>query len=193
LKHKALKTIYTGGILPLLLYRAPVWKSVMNKACYKAKIIRIQRLINIKIAKAYCTVSNEALCVITRLMPINIKIAETNKFYHITKRKGTQYDKEMDLKNWTHPAKHVKIIEGHEERTHYIHAYTDGSKNDIGVGSGIAIYSDNRLTTCLKYRLNERCSNDQAEQIAILKALEYIQYMKVGEKTALVAYIQTAV
>jgi hypothetical protein len=26
LKHAALKTIYTGGILPLLLYGAPVWK-----------------------------------------------------------------------------------------------------------------------------------------------------------------------
>jgi hypothetical protein len=43
-------------------------------------------------------------------MPINIKIAETDKFYDITKRKGTQYDKEMDLKNWNYPAKHVKII-----------------------------------------------------------------------------------
>ena len=62
----------------------------------------------------------------------------------------------------------------------------DGSKNDIGVGSGIVIFSDNSLTTCLKYRLNERCSNNQAEQLAILKALEYIQYMKVGEKTVLV-------
>jgi hypothetical protein len=26
LKHAALKTIYTAGILPLLLYGAPVWK-----------------------------------------------------------------------------------------------------------------------------------------------------------------------
>jgi hypothetical protein len=89
LKHKALKTIYTGGILPLLLYEAPVWKSAMKKACYKAKIIRIQRLINIKIAKAYCTVSNEALCVITGLMPINIKIAETDKFYDNKKKRNT--------------------------------------------------------------------------------------------------------
>jgi hypothetical protein len=152
----------------------------MNKACFKAKIIRIQRLINIKTAKAYCTVSNEALCVITGLMPINIKIAETDKFYEITKRKGTQYDKVMEVKKWTHLAKHVNIIDGHKKEL-YIHTYTDGSKNDIGV-SGIAIYSDNSLTTCLEYRLNERCSNNQAEQMAILKALEYIQYMKVDRK-----------
>jgi len=33
LKHEALKTIYTGGILPLLLYGVPVWRSVLNKSC----------------------------------------------------------------------------------------------------------------------------------------------------------------
>jgi hypothetical protein len=48
-----------------MLYGAPVWKSVMNRTCYKAKIVRIQILINIRIVKAYRTVSNEALCVIT--------------------------------------------------------------------------------------------------------------------------------
>jgi len=74
LKHEALKTIYTGGILPLLLYGAPVWKSVLNNFCYKAKLIRIQRLINLRIAKAYRTVSNAALPVINGIKPINIKI-----------------------------------------------------------------------------------------------------------------------
>jgi len=74
LKHEALKTIYRGGILPLLLYGAPVWKSVLNRFCYKAKLIRIQRLINLTIAKAYRTISNEALCVMNGIIPINIKI-----------------------------------------------------------------------------------------------------------------------
>jgi hypothetical protein len=69
LKHAALKTIYTGGILPLLLYGAPVWR----KASYKSELVKVQRLINIKIAKAYRTVSNEALCILTGLTPIAIK------------------------------------------------------------------------------------------------------------------------
>jgi len=51
---------------------------VLNKLCYKAKLIRIQRLINIRIAKAYRTVSNEALCVITGIKPIHIKIEQEN-------------------------------------------------------------------------------------------------------------------
>ena len=48
LKHQALKTIYTRAILPIILYGAPIWKDVMKRSCYKAKIVRIQRLINIK-------------------------------------------------------------------------------------------------------------------------------------------------
>lgn len=93
------------------------------------------------------------------------------------------------MKNWNHPAKHVKIIEGHEDSSHSIQAYTDGSKSDIGVGSGIAVFSDNNPTATLKYRLHGRCSNTQTEQMTILKSLEYIQYSKTGEKTVLV-YIQ---
>jgi len=74
LKHRALKTVYTGAILALLLYGAPVWKGVLNSSCYRDKLVRIQRLINIKIVKAYRTVSNEAPCITSGLMPINIKI-----------------------------------------------------------------------------------------------------------------------
>jgi hypothetical protein len=182
LKHEALKTIYTGGILPLLLYGAPVWKNVMNKSCYKAKLIRIQRLINIRIAKAYRMVSNEALCIITGLIHINIKIEETGKYYKITKGKGIHYDREMEVKNWNHPAKQVKIIEAHEESPQYIHAYTDGSKSEVRVGSGIAIFSGNNLKTTLKYRLHKHCSSNQAEQMAVVKALEYIQSSKAEKK-----------
>ena len=143
LKHEALKAIYTGGMLPLLLYGAPpAWKSVRNMFCYKTKLIRIRKLINIRIAKACRTVSNEA-CVITVLIRINIKIEEIGKYYELTKGKGTQYEKEMEVKYWNHPAKHVKIIEVQEHGTHCI-------------------------------------------QMAILKALEFIQNSKAGKKTVLI-------
>jgi hypothetical protein len=63
----------------------PQYGSVMDNTCYKAKLLRIQRLINIRIVKAYRAMSNEALCVITGLTPINIKIEETAKYYECTK------------------------------------------------------------------------------------------------------------
>jgi hypothetical protein len=85
LGHTALKTIYTRGILPLLLYGAPVWENAIYKASHKAKLTQVQRLINIKIAKSYRTVSNETLCIITGLTPITIKIQEISQLYQLTK------------------------------------------------------------------------------------------------------------
>ena len=58
LGHEALKTIYTGAILPLLQYGAPIWIKALAKTSYKIKLIRVQRLINIRIAKSFRTVSN---------------------------------------------------------------------------------------------------------------------------------------
>jgi ribonuclease HI len=83
----------------------------------------------------------------------------------------------MDIKNWIHPAKHITIIDGQDDSTHYIQAYSVGSKNEAGVGSGIAVFASGNLKTTLRYRLNEQCANNQAEQMAILKALDYIQQL----------------
>jgi len=72
LSHDALESKYTGAILPLPLYGAPIWVNARTKACYNIKLTRVQRLTNIRIAKSYRTVSNEALCMITGLTPIDI-------------------------------------------------------------------------------------------------------------------------
>jgi len=130
-----------------------VWKSVLDNTCYKAKLIRIQRLINIRITKAYLTVSNDALCVITGLIPINIKIEETAKYYEYIKGYGNQFDREMEVKHWTHPANSVKITEGHEDSKHAVHIYTDGSKSEHGVGSGIAIFTDSNAIDTQKIQI----------------------------------------
>ena len=98
-----------------------MWISAIDKACYKLKLVRFQRLLNIKIAKAYRTVSNEALCVITGLIPINIRIEETAKYYEYIKGNGNLFDQDMEVKHWTHPADCVKIIEGQEDSKHAIH------------------------------------------------------------------------
>ena len=187
LGHKALKTIYVGGILPLLLYGAPVWIRAMEKEKYKNKITRVQRLINIKIVKAYCTVSNEALCVITGMTPIHIKIEEAAQLYHNTR--GTinaeeQFDNDKEPKFWQHPAEaSIRIIEENEEES-LLQIYTDGSKTETGVGAGIAIYSSGQNIKNLQYKLNKRCTNNQAEQLALLKVLEYIETTQTEDKKA---------
>jgi len=57
--------------------------------------------------------------------------------------------------------------------------------SDLGVGAGVVIFLKNNLVTTMQYRLNERCTNNRAEQMAILKALEYIQHMELNEKAVM--------
>jgi hypothetical protein len=144
----------------------------------------VQRLINIKIAKAYRTVSNEALCIITGLTPIHIKIYETVELYKIVR--GNRYknlpiEHDKPPRQWLHPVARI-IATGDTDDQIPINIYTDGSKSEQGVGAGIAIKRPGTPTIKLMYRMDNRCSNSQAEVFAILKALEYIQPTQTNEE-----------
>ena len=65
--------------------------------------------------------------------------------------------------------------EKREGREYTVEVYTDGSKSLGGVGSGIAIFENNQLSHQLTYRLADECSNNQAEQLAVVKAVEKLQ------------------
>jgi hypothetical protein len=113
------------------------------------------------------------------MTPIIIKTEEAVKQYSIrrkTESQTQQFDRGVELKNWPHPADVVKIIEdsGYKEQTIQIHS--DGSKIEHGVGSGVAIFVGKELTLQLKLKLDNRCSDNQAERLAIAKALEVMKH-----------------
>jgi len=141
-KRTALKTIYAGGIIPLVLYGAPVLKVILDIKCYKSNLIKGKRIIIIRIAKAYRAVSNEALYVITALIPINIKIEEAAKYYESVKEKGHLLDREMEVKYWSHPANKVGITDDQQGSRNKIYVYTASSKSEHGVGSRIVIFKE---------------------------------------------------
>jgi len=87
LKQEALNIIYVykRAILPILLYGAPVWVRVMEKTCNRTLYSRVQRLMNIKKAKAYRTTSNDALCILTGNAPVELKTEEAANIQRITK------------------------------------------------------------------------------------------------------------
>jgi len=60
--------------------------------------------------------------------------------------------------------------------------YTDGSKMGGKVGAGVAIYKDKMLVRKCKYRLQNCCSNNQVEQIAILKTLEKLPTLAIQNR-----------
>jgi ribonuclease HI len=87
----------------------------------------------------------------------------------------------VELKNWPHLADVVKIIEDKGFKDKTIQIYTDRSKNEHRVGSGVALFVGKELRAQLKFKLDNRCSNNQAEQLAIAKALETIDEINIEE------------
>ena len=108
--------------------------------------------------------------------PHNIKLEEVKRY--IDKRTGSHtfvLDSAVELKHWLHPADAVTIKEvaGNEEAS--VQAYTEGSKHGQGVGSSAAIFIGNEIKAQIKLKLDSRYSNNQAEQLAIVKALGAIE------------------
>ena len=85
----------------------------------------------------------------------------------------------------------VEIIEVKEYDEKTIQIYRDGSRNEQGVGSGVVIFSGKELVTKLKYKLDNRCSNNQAEHLAIAKALEALESTDIEENIPRTAAVIT--
>jgi len=77
----------------------------------------------------------------------------------------------------------MRTSEGNKEDSS-LQIYTDGSKTEKGVGSRIAIYRSGQNIRTLLLELNKKYTNNQAEQLAILKALEAANNTHIANKTA---------
>jgi len=53
--------------------------------------------------------------------------------------------------------------------------------NEHGFGSGSAIHLQNKLIRQLKHKLQDRCSHNQAEQMAIVKALQETKAIQINK------------
>ena len=139
LGHKALKTIYEGTIVPILTYGAPIWLEAIKKNKNLIKYKRIQRLINIKIAKAYRTISYEASCVMAAVGPILITIEQKAQTYKATKINNIEHDALLEVRYWLHPAE-IPFIRAPVEIPHNaITIFTDGSKIGGKVGAAAVV------------------------------------------------------
>jgi len=117
------------------------------------------------------------LCIPTGMTPVLIDLGSQAKIYHNTwgNKKSEQYDAPKHYSQWNHPADALEMKQKREWREYTVEIHTDGSKSSGGVGSGIAIFYNNQLLLQLMYTVADECSNNQAEQLAIVKALEKLQ------------------
>ena len=119
---------------------------------------------------------------------------EAVRQYNLSKGIGDStpsVDLEVEPKNWPHPADIASVIELHDYDDKYVKIFTDGSKSEQGVGAGVAIFRGKELVTQLKYRMDNRWSNNQAEQLAIVKALESLESLNIEDSSQRTAGVIT--
>ena len=131
---------------------------------------------------------------LTGMTPIILKLEEVVKRHSLKGKPHHQainLDHDVEYKHWPHPAKAVTIkeVEDHEEAA--VHAYTNGSKYERGVGSGVVIFKGSDMIVKQKLKLENRCSNNQAEQLAIRKALDEIDLLNRHSISPLTATMYT--
>jgi ribonuclease HI len=71
--------------------------------------------------------------------------------------------------------------------------FTDESKTGEKIGAGAAIYVDQELIKPCKYKLGSSSTNDQAEQLAILKSLEELSFFPEHKDRMLTVYTDSQV
>jgi len=86
----------------------------------------------------------------------------------------------------------MPLIRAPREMPHnVINIFTDGNKIGGKVGAAAGIIRDDTVLRQSKYKLHERCSNNQAEQVAILRALEQIKYIQLAEDAEKILVVDT--
>lgn len=193
----ALRIIYKGATLPVLTYAAPIWHEALKKTYNTQKLQRVQRRILLRLIKGYRTISFEATCVIAGLTPIDIKIQEMVDVYETVKSQcvdgafhmGPQcvMDTPIPAELRPHPSVSIDVQDEVQQASKY-NIYTDGSKIDGKVGAGLVVYDEDDETQVYmqQMKLADWCSNNQAELLAIHKALEWLLQLEVesGQRKA---------
>jgi ribonuclease HI len=93
-------------------------------------------------------------------------------------------DHDTRVKQWLHPSETTSILTENNEDTSTIQIFTNESQTEHGISAGIAIFRSGIYTKSLKYRINDRCNNNQVGQLAILKSLEYTEKVQTEDQTA---------
>jgi len=136
--HRALKLVYIGAIEPTLTYGAPVWEKALTKQNNLRKYQRVQRVMNIKISKAFRTLSYEASSLLAGDRPIRLAIKEKVRTYKATPNKN-EYDVTLEVRYWPHPAEIPPIRAPTDMPHNVINIFTDGSKIGGKVGASAVI------------------------------------------------------
>lgn len=193
-RGESVARIYEGAIQPAIAYGAAIWARDL-KVRQVRKLKSAQRILAVRAARAYKTISTEAALCLSRLLPIDIMLGEEVKKRVIFARHGQQPPgiiAEINLegrpieeialpRELGHPADvgGFRFDEADEDAINIregIAIYTDGSRMQDGrSGAAFVVYNEEREVHTAKYKLGEWSSIFQCELLALREALTYIR------------------
>lgn len=177
-----LMILYNNAILPIISYAAEIW-SIQTSRRTKLKLQQIQRSFLLFSTKAYRTVSNDALQVISGVMPIDLALLLRNDIKAITNGQVTnavfteRHKIETSAKmGLIHPRdNNIRVDISGSLGEARVRLYSDGSKTIDHVGAGVIAEEDSKEIFIRAQRLHTECSVFQAELCGIRMAAEWIQ------------------
>ena len=166
LGHKSLKTIYERALVPLMTYGTPVWEKAVSKT---------RNLVKLQSTEANKYQNRES--VQDGVFRSFMHVSRGTIYRNINRGKGETVQNYAQYRTRRTRMRTTTASQGMASscpatELYFTVIYTDGSKIGDKVGARAAIYRDQELIKRCKYKLKNCCSNNQAQQLAILKSLE---------------------
>lgn len=189
---KLFRQLYLRSLERIITYGAPVYWQLTPNSHLLRKLNSIQRIPLLKICKAYTTVSNSNLNILTNILPIEHTLNREIALFYLFQLKqpftinDTTYETNQiqhDINIWdTHPATlpHFPffpateiVTQARTTTTHNI--YTDGSLLNNTVGAAYIILDKHQnITQFGKFKLPPSASIFDAEVEAIKQAIKQV-------------------
>jgi hypothetical protein len=115
-----------------------MWEKALTKQNNLRKYQRFQRMMDIKIAKAFRTLSYEASFILAGVRPIRLAIEKNVRTYKAT-HNTFEYDVPLEVRYCPHPAETPLIREPTEILPNIINTFTDGNKIREKIGDAAVI------------------------------------------------------
>lgn len=180
------RDLYTRSLERIITYGAPIYWQTENNTHLTRKLTSIQRIPLLKICKAFHTVSNNSLRVLTNTLPIQYTLNRETALFHLFQLRtdytynNTEYktsDLQHDTPIWNiHPGllPHFPFTTTPTHPTTHM-IFTDGSVYKDTVGSAYVIMDTHyNITYFDKFKLPSHTTIYDAELIAIHRALQKI-------------------
>uniref|UniRef100_A0A6V7KR42 Reverse transcriptase domain-containing protein n=1 Tax=Bracon brevicornis TaxID=1563983 RepID=A0A6V7KR42_9HYME len=92
------RRLLASVVISVLTYGVAIWGEVLEMETYRRQVAAVHRISALRVACAFRTISNDAVCVIANMMPIEVIAIERKQLY--TERETNPADREELRRNF---------------------------------------------------------------------------------------------